>query len=177
MASPFRKEKRRCIVEIITLLSEGIDAERSRFTVNMVLNASPFSVNRKVPNSPSACLPRLFLSTRNRILLIGVYDSIRYAARQAVYVLPAPVASTISARFCPLRKLFSNSVTASYWQSRNPFLRKVGNPAKQSLIPNRLTNSYGVGIAVICLKQESCLRKSQKYNSFPFEVKMKGSGF
>ncbi len=73
-----------------------------------------FCDKRKVPNSPSACLPRLFLSTRNKILRIGVYDSIRYAVIQAVYVLPAPVASTIKARFCPLRILFSNSVTASY---------------------------------------------------------------
>ena len=36
---------------------------------------------------------------RNKILRIGVYDNIRYAARQAVYVLPAPVARTINARF------------------------------------------------------------------------------
>ena len=114
ITSPFRKEKRRCIVEITTLLSDGIEEERRRFTVNIVLNASPFSVSRKVPNSPSACFPRLFLSTRNNTLLIGVYERRRYAARHAVYVLPAPVANTIKARFCPLLKLFSSSVTASY---------------------------------------------------------------
>ena len=118
------------MVEITTLLSDGMDAERSLFTVNMALNASPFSVSRKVPNPSSACLPKLFRSTRNRILRIGVQDSIRYAAKQAVKVLPAPVAITIKARFCPLRKVFSNSVTASYWQSRNPSLHKTGSPAK-----------------------------------------------
>ena len=87
------------MVDITTLLSAGMEAERRRLTVNIVLKASPFSVNRNVPNSPSACFPRLFLSTRNKILRIGVYDNIRYAARQAVYVLPAPVARTINARF------------------------------------------------------------------------------
>ena len=39
------------------------------------------------------------------------------------------------------------------------------------------TNSCGVGIFMICLKQESCSRKSQQYSSLPFEVKIKGNGF
>ena len=43
--------------------------------------------------------------------------------------LPAPVANTINAFFCPFRKLFSNSEMASYWQSRKPFFFSVGKPA------------------------------------------------
>lgn len=60
IVSPFKNENRRCIVEITTLLSEGIEDERRRLTVKIVLKASPFSVRRKVPNSPSACFQDYF---------------------------------------------------------------------------------------------------------------------
>ena len=41
-------------------------------TAKIVLKGSPFSVRRNLPNSPSACFPKLFLSTRNSIRFIGV---------------------------------------------------------------------------------------------------------
>ena len=135
------------MVQMTTLLSDGIFAERSLLTVNIVLNGSPFSVKRNIPNSPSACLPRLFLSTKKRTRFIGVYESILYAAIQAVYVLPEPVANTISARFWPILKLFSNSVIASYWQARKAFFSRsdnAGSPAYSSVIPSIFAISFGV---------------------------------
>ena len=65
------------MVEIKTLLSSGTFEDLKRFTVKIVLNGSPFSVSLKVPNSFSACLPKLFLSTKNKMRLIDVNESIR----------------------------------------------------------------------------------------------------
>ena len=74
MSSPLSNENKRWIVDIITLLSAGKFLDFKRFTPKIVLNGSLVSVKRNIPNSPSACLPKLLRSTRKSTLRIGVYE-------------------------------------------------------------------------------------------------------
>src|SRR5574344_2619983 len=109
-----------------TFESAGIAFDLRRSVAKIVLKGSPVSVSLKVPNSPSACLPKLLRSTRKRTRLAGVYESILYAAKHAVNVLPAPVAREIKALRCPSLKLLSKLFTALNWQSLNPLSDNVG---------------------------------------------------
>ena len=80
--SSFNNEKSRCIVDITTLLSVGTLEDFKRLTVKIVLNGSPFSIKRNVPNSVSACLPKLFLSTKNKMHFIDVKPDSEIAPRR-----------------------------------------------------------------------------------------------
>ena len=77
-------------------------------------------------NSWYACLPRLRVSTRNRMRRAPPNFSSRYTDVMAVKVLPAPVAMCTSARGLLLASERSSPVTALTWQARRSCAGKGG---------------------------------------------------
>ena len=90
MVSPLSNENNRWMVEIITVVSLGTLDDLRRFTVNIVLNGSPVSVRRYIPNSFSACFPRLLRSTRKSTRFMGVYDKDRDQVYESFFSSTAP---------------------------------------------------------------------------------------
>ncbi len=102
-----------------TRLTGSIVFLLSRWTLNSSVNLYLLYGLSYCLNSPCACFPRLFRSTRNRMRFALAYLISRYEKVHAVYVLPLPVAIWISDRGWLSASDLSRLRTASIWTGQS----------------------------------------------------------
>ena len=106
------------MVQMTTRAEGSIWLDLRSWTLNSSVNLRPSPGTRKRSNSPSACLPRLPRSTRNKIRCAPARRTRRQASLQAVKVLPEPVAIWIMARGLSRASDSSRLTMAGPWAGR-----------------------------------------------------------